>query len=96
MDRGKKSAVSLTQTASAFAKKMNWLQKVTLTGGSLYFVILSVKNLRLIYQYYGSPEDSWRVVFASVSLVLCLLIVAAPFIAVFYLKRKLEAQKKAN
>ncbi|MFT6828670.1 MAG: hypothetical protein ACJAZV_001963 [Roseivirga sp.] len=95
MDRGKKSKVSLMQTASAFVKKMNWLQKVTLSGGSLYFVYLSVKNLRLINQYYSSPEDNWRVVFASVSLGLCLLIIIAPFIAVFYIKRKLEAQKKA-
>lgn len=96
MDRGKKSAVSLTQTASAFAKKMNWLQKVTLTGGSLYFVAQSVLCIRIINQYYGSNDEIWRVVFASIALVISLLFIAAPFFAITYLKRKLEAQKKAN
>ena len=96
MDRRQKSKVNLMQTASAFVKKMNWLQKVTLSGGSLYFVAQSVLCIRLINQYYGGNDDIWRIVFASIALVISLIFLVAPFLAIPYLKRKLESQKKAN
>jgi hypothetical protein len=96
MDGGKKSKVSLMQTAIAFVKKMNWLQKVTLSGVSLYFVAQSVLCIWVINQYCGSIDNRWRVILASIALVISLLFIAAPFFAIPYLKRKLEAQKKAN
>jgi cytochrome bd-type quinol oxidase subunit 2 len=95
MAGGKKSKVSLMQTASAFVKRMNWLQKVTLSGVSFYFVAQSVLCIWLINQYHGSIDDRWRVVFASIALVISLLFVVAPFLAIPCINRKFGAQKKA-
>lgn len=62
----------------------------------LFFVGLSIKAIRLIVDNYGIEGEEWRVIFSSVSLILSSLFLITPFWAKAYVKRKFEAQKKAE
>jgi hypothetical protein len=95
MGRRDKGALSFRESAKVFFDKMNLLQKVTLSVCAFYFLLQSIKCVQLIIQYYGIPGDEWRVTFASVSLLLNLLIVVSPLLAVLYV-RKIGVKKEVN
>jgi hypothetical protein len=87
MGRRDQGKLSFRESTKVFFGKMYLLQKVTLSACGLYFLLQSIKCIQLIVQYYGIPGDEWRVIFASVSLLLSLLIVFSPFLAVLYMRR---------
>ena len=62
----------------------------------IFFAGISFMAIRVILNNYGVEGEEWRVVFASVGLILSSLFLIAPFWARVYIKRKLEAQKKTE
>tara|TARA_R100000005_G_C5002929_1_gene210840 strand:- start:7586 stop:7846 length:261 start_codon:yes stop_codon:yes gene_type:complete len=69
---------------------------MTIFPSYIFFAGMSFIAIRVILNNYGVEGEEWRVIFSSVSLILSSLFLIAPFWAKAYVKRKFEAQKKAE
>ncbi len=69
---------------------------MTIFPSYIFFAGMSFIAIRIILKNYGLEGEEWRVVCAYIALALFSLFLIAPFLAKAYVKRKFEAQKKAE